>query len=388
MPAMKVVAGQPSWRLANADVEVFVSRVGGQTAPATFYRGRGDIRPYSVAPWAREPRGSLPGILHALRGDFFCMPFGGNATPYRGERHLIHGEPAGAPWSLVSCSRSGDRTTLHLRLETKVRPGRVDKRVTLVDGHPALYLRHDVTRMRGPICYGHHAMLKFPDEPGSGIVSTSPFVHGQVFPDAFERPNQYGYQSLRPGASFDTLCRVPAIDGSLADLSRYPARRGYEDLVMLVNDETQPLAWTAVTFPGEGYVWFSLKNPLHLAGTILWISNGGRHYPPWSGRHVNVMGLEDVTAYFHYGLAESAGKNPFRERGFRTCLEMRPDRPLVIPYIMAVARIPRGFDRVMAVEDLRAEGRVALYSTSGAEVTVPLDTAFLDCDARCRDDAG
>ena len=177
---------------------------------------------------------------------------------------------------------------------------------------------------------GHHAMLKFPDLPGSGFVTTSRFVYGQVFPQAFELPENLGYSWLKPGAEFKSLERVPTQNGETADLTRYPARRGFEDLVMLVSDAKAPFAWTAVSFPRERYVWFALKDPRVLRETVFWLSNGGRHYPPWNSRHVNVMGLEEVTSYFHLGLAESARTNPISRKGFPTCLALNPKKPLVV----------------------------------------------------------
>jgi hypothetical protein len=232
--------------------------------------------------------------------------------------------------------------------------------------------------MTGPMDVGHHATLRFPDAPGSGIVSTSPFIYGQVLPEMFEHPAQGGYQALLPGAEFKSLSSVPALDGSTADLTRYPARRGFEDLVLLTSDPEHELAWTAVTFPGEGYVWFALKNRRLLASTVLWISNAGRHYPPWNGRHACVMGLEEVTAYFHLGLAESAAPNPLSKRGIPTALRLKPDEPVAIPYVMAVARIPKGFDRVRRIAT-DGEG-VVLEPTKGKGVRVPLDVGFLLAD--------
>src|SRR2546430_15348219 len=96
MPDMKTIDGQPSWRIASRDVEAFVTVNGGQLAPGTFDRRGRKIKPYSIAPWCRgrsAPR-SMPMIIRALRGDFFCMPFGGNAEPFRGEEYPVHGETA------------------------------------------------------------------------------------------------------------------------------------------------------------------------------------------------------------------------------------------------------------------------------------------------------
>ncbi|MCY3023961.1 MAG: hypothetical protein NTW87_33700, partial [Planctomycetota bacterium] len=312
--------------------------------------------------------------------------FGGNATPFRGERHPIHGETANATWKFESLDEQAGRACLHLSLRTQARPARVDKRLYVMKGHNAVYCRHVVSGARGPMSVGHHAMVKFPDQPGSGRISTSPFGHGQVFPQAAELPENRGYSMLKPGAVFKSLDQVPTVFGTATDLSSYPARRGYEDIVMLVSSLAAcpiaagaPFAWTAVTFAKERYVWFALKDPHVLRSTIFWISNGGRHYPPWNGRHVNVMGLEEVTSYFHPGLSESAQPNPLSARGIPTFVRLEPARPLVVSYIVAVTPVPPGFDRVSAIE-AQAQS-VVLKSAAGLSVNVPLDVSFLHAPA-------
>jgi hypothetical protein len=374
----RIVKGQHSWRLASKNVEAFVTEVGGHLGPVTFsLRGR-RIQPFSVAPWAEEKTDpSLPAIIKALRGDFFCLPFGGNATDHRGEKHPVHGETANARWRLESLTRDGDQTVLHLSLTTKIRRGQVDKILMLCDGQDVVYSKHIISNMGGPMNPGHHAMLKFPDSPHSGVLSTSPFVYGQVFPGVFESPANGGYSLLKPGAEFDSLESVPSLDGTTADLTRYPARRGFEDLVMVVSDTNVPFAWVAVVFPREQYVWFALKNPNVLRETVFWISNGGRHYPPWNGRHINVLGIEDVTACFHYGLAESAGRNAIAAKGFPTAISLNPRKPTVVPYIMGVAEIPRGFDRVSSIQPTADNQSILLRSTSGKQVRLRVGLEFL-----------
>ncbi|MGB8355333.1 MAG: hypothetical protein WCD79_15655, partial [Chthoniobacteraceae bacterium] len=94
-PFTKKIKGQPSWRIASKDVEAFVTELGGHLGPVIYDRRGAKLAPYEVAPWANEQIDrSLPPVLHVMRGDFFCMPFGGNETPYRKEQHLPHGETA------------------------------------------------------------------------------------------------------------------------------------------------------------------------------------------------------------------------------------------------------------------------------------------------------
>jgi hypothetical protein len=370
------IQGQPSWRFASDRVEAAITRQGGHLAPVRFRLPHGIIEPYSIAPWAREkidPK--LPPLLQSLRGDFFCAPFGAGETLYRGEDHPPHGEAANSRWKFEELRKTKTETEIHLSLETKVRRGRIDKTLRLRRGETAIYCRHLFSGMTGKMSLGHHSMLKFPDAPGSGLLDTSPISFAQVLPVPFEKAAEKGYSSLKPGAIFHALNQVPAMDGSVTDLSSYPARRGFEDLVLVVHKAMPDFAWTAVTFPEQRYVWFALKDPSVLRSTVLWMSNGGRHYPPWNGRHVNVMGLEDVTAYFHLGLPASAEPNPISRRGIPTCVMLETTAPFAVNYIMAVAAIPPKWGRVKTI--VAGTGTVTLHSTLGGSVQVPLDSNFL-----------
>ena len=370
------IHGQPSWPFASDKVEAAITRQGGHLAPVRFRLPHGVVQPFSVAPWAEEkPSPKIPPLLQSLRGDFFCAPFGGSESVYRGENHPPHGEVASSNWKLESIKKDKAATEIHLSLATKVRRGQVDKTILLRRGETALYCRHVISKMSGKMNFGHHATLKFPDEPGSGLIGTSPISFGQVVPVPFEQPANGGYNSLKKGAMFSSLAQVPGIDGKEADLTSYPARRGFEDLVMVTHEAMPDFAWTAVTFPKQRYVWFALKDPRVLRSTVMWISNGGRHYAPWNGRHVSVMGLEDVTSYFHLGLAESARPNPVNQRGIATALTLKASTPLTVNYIMAVAAVPENWGRVEVITP-DAQG-VTLRPTQGETIRVPIDTGFL-----------
>src|SRR5262249_22467648 len=152
------------------------------------------------------------------------------------QRHPVHGEVANSKWEFGAYSECDDSTWLYLYLNTKIRRGRVEKRICLLPGHHALYCKHTITGISGPMPLGHHAMIKFPDEPGSGVISTSPFVYGQTFYEPTERPESRGYSILKPATAFESLKSVPMITGETTDLTRYPVRRGFDDIVMLVAD--------------------------------------------------------------------------------------------------------------------------------------------------------
>jgi hypothetical protein len=93
------------------------------------------------------------------------------------------------------------------------------------------------------------------------------------------------------------------------------------------------------------------------------------------------MGLEDVTSYFHLGLAESARKNPISQKGYPTCLALNSRKPLVVPYIMGVARIPAGFDRVVSVRAAHGDRSIRLESASGRQTKAAVNLDFLQAGA-------
>lgn len=359
-------------------VELALTCEGGHLGPVTFRLGKKHIQPFHIAPWAEERRvrRNLPPVLAHLRGDFFCLPFGGNGRPWRGQNHPIHGETANRTWKIEHQQTRGDLAHLRCSLRMTIRPGQVIKEIFLRRGQPVVYQRHTIQAGDAPLCPGHHAMLRLDPDWGPAYLSTSPFCHGQVYPGQFENPASGGYSSLRPGAVFRSLRRIPRMDGSFSDWSILPAEDGYENLVLLASRPNTPHAWAALTFPRAGWLWFALKNPRTLASTVLWHSNGGRHYPPWNGRHRRVIGIEDVTAYFHDGQAESASPNSLRRHRIPTCLYPNRKRPLAIPYIFGIAAIPPSFGHVRRVGI--TPGDVTFHGTDGSRVTVPVDTTFLN----------
>ncbi len=348
---------------------------------AVFYRDSGQpVAPYYVSPWQEEPSSQMPApVLVPLRGDFFCLPFGGNTEEVHGEKHPLHGEIAGSTWKLLGTSKVGDVTTLTLEIETKVRPGRVTKQLSLVDGQNVVYSRHSIEGFAGKAPLGHHAILSMPEAEGTVRIASSPFRFGMTYPGLISDPRQREYQSLLPGAKWTDLAKVPTAwkDSPDADLTRMPNRFGYSDLVQLFNEpweDTRGPAWTTATYPKAGYLWFSLKDPAVLNSTVFWIENHGRHGPPWNGRN-RCLGLEDVTGHFADGLAKSTRDNALTKQGVTTAVELRGDKPTVVNYIQGVARIPEGFEAVRTLEF--APGKVTFVSTSGQRITAPVRHEFL-----------
>lgn len=377
----ETVRSQPAWVLENASVRLSVTHAGAHMAPVEFYRNGGKpISPYYVSPWQDEGLTLSPPVLKSLRGDFFCLPFGGNAGPYRGMRFEPHGEPAGAEWTLVGARKKGRVSSLSLSLTTKVPTGQVTKRLYLVDGQNVVYSQERLDGYSLRTSLGHHSILKVPEKEGGLKIATSEFQFGMTSPFVFSDPENREYQSFEVGKRFSSLSSVPlAWKGSKpGDASSYPQRKGFADLLGIFSKRSsqlpQGLAWTTATNDDAGYLWFSLRDPNILPTTVFWIENHGRHGSPWNGRN-SCLGLEDVCSYLNEGMPISAQPNDLNKQGIPTSLQLDPKRPTLVNYVAGVAKIPKGFVRVRTVTF--GDGRVTFVSVTGKRVTVPVDWKFV-----------
>lgn len=367
-PIVKTIASQPSWILRGRNVELAVTQLGGHMAPVKFYRNtKSPVQPYYISPWQNEGLSIDDPVLVPLRGDFFCAPFGANEEEFRGERHRCHGEPAARKWRFVRQEKDGKVASLTLAMRTKTRPGKVTKRLSLIDGQNMVYSRHVLEGYTGSMPMGHHATLQPRDVEGSLRVTTSAFSLGMTCPGDFCDPPTGSYQSFASGKRFRDLRNVPLLfqSPSSTDGTIYPARRGYTDLLAMYKKPADTPAWTAAVDAEAGYLWFSLKDAAVLPATLFWISNRGRHMEPWAGRNL-CLGLEDVCGNFAFGLAKSVGANPIKKAGFDTAVNLSPKAPTAIHYIQGVVRVPRNFG---AVREVRFEKNRAVF-VAGSRKTV------------------
>jgi hypothetical protein len=377
--AERETASQPSWLLQSGNVEMAVTHLGAHMAPVTFFRNSSSpVQPYFISPWQGEEIPFEPGRPEIpLRGDFFCMPFGLDQNPDSQEKHPLHGEPSGSPWEFVAAEETSGVHTLTIGMTTKVRPCRIARTYSLVDGENVVYDCVTIRGFSGPATFAHHAMLRVPTQERSLLISTTPLQFGMVCPRLLGDPAGGEYQALEIGAEFHSLAQVPSIFKHLSaqDCSSFPARQGFTDLIQLAQtgNAAKPV-WTAVVNTVENYLWFSLKKIETLPTLVIWMENRGRHQPPWN-RRTCVVGLEDACTFFDYGIPASERSNAFSSRGVETHRILSGD-PFHIRYIQGVVQTPAGFGCV-ANADITSKG-VVFQNARGEEVSAPVQTGFLD----------
>jgi len=366
--------GQPSYSVESSRVRAAVTVQGGHLT-ASFDTGMGEVDPFYIAPWWHQTLDhDIPGVIRVLRGDFFCFPFGGGEDRKRNISYPPHGHTACNPWDFGILHKRDTERTLELFMDLAA-GGRITKRITLREDEPVVYLDHIIEGFEGDMPLGYHPTLKLPGEGGSGIVDMSTPVFGHTAPEAFEEPKAGGYSRLKPDVEITDRTAVPTVDGTTVDLTRYPTPQGFEDLVLFVSDPKRDITFTSVSVPVGGYLYFQLKNPKVLGQTLFWMSNGGRHYAPWNGRVRSVLGVEEITSFFHYGIERSTKENFISERGYPTFVHFDGGKTS-FKLIMGLVAVDEGFTGVQDIVR-RNESAVTVIGRGGESFDVPCRVDFL-----------
>ena len=371
------MAGSERYRLETSGITVEVDLGIGHLALIEIERDGRKTAPFHRAPWADDavPPAGTEDAPHLARisGDFFCAPFGTSDV----EPSPSHGWPANAAWSLVDVRPlAGGGTTATFALEKAVMGARVLKELTLRDGHPFLYQRHIFEGGAGAVSVANHAMVRLPH---GARMAYSPKRWAETPTTPLEGDPTRGNSILAyPGRSTD-LTRYPRRDGGTVDLTSYPIDQGHEDFVMLVEAAGSPLGWSAVTRSEEGDIALMLKNPAKLPATMLWLSNGGRSYAPWSSRHRDVLGVEDACAWSLYGHAASIVPNPLTDRGIPTAISLGPNGSVDVRHAIGAVPTPPGWATVADVQ--AGDGTLAVTDVAGNTLVLPFDHRFLAQEA-------
>lgn len=349
-------------------ISVSLDTTVGHIADMVVEDGGRQLRPLHRAPWVGAPRDTLPADLPEgtvrLSGDFLCAPFSRSDV----EEAPLHGWPANSAWDVTESSAVDGGWRAVFRLRRKVMGATVDKILTLRDGHAFLYQEHVFSGGHGAISVAHHPMTAMTD---GGRLAFSPKRFAASPADPLEPdPARGRFLLAYPGRSSD-LGHFPAAGGGTLDLTDYRMDDRREDFVTLVEADHGGPGWTALARRAEDDLVLVLKNPAELPVTMLWFSNGGRDYAPWSGRHLGVLGIEDGrTAIGH---AASIGDNWLTREGVATAFALGEGPSVSFRHVIGALPLSGGEP---PQEVTTADGRMRLLG-GGSAREVPFDSDFL-----------
>jgi hypothetical protein len=344
----------------------------GHIAGLTIREGDRTLSPLHRAPWVDDPAagfsdGTAPNVQR-LSGDFLCAPFGRNDI----EPAPSHGWPANSAWDHIETIAGEDRLTAVFRLQKTVMGAAVEKRITLVAGHPFIYQEHGLTGGAGAVSAAHHVMVHMAD---GGDLAVSPKERAQTPSDALEADPSRGRSVLAYPAKTADLTAFPLANGAVADLTRYPVAENHEDFLTLVEKPGSRLGWSVVSRKAEQDRILVLKRPDVLPVTMLWMSNGGRDYAPWSGRHTGVLGIEDGRASAS-GHADSVRENELNRSGIPTSFDLASQQRIVMRQIVGACAAGQGEGRLSDVS-MQDDGSLILHFRDGGTRKLACDPEFL-----------
>lgn len=343
----------------------------GHIAGLTVRDGARLLTPLHRAPWVDDPVSSFPSgtapNVRRLSGDFFCAPFGRNDI----EDAPSHGWPANSAWDHTDLIRHHDRITAIYRLARPVMGASVEKRITLVAGHPFVYQEHSFAGGAGAVSAAHHVMVQMQE---GGDLAFSPKARALTPPQALETDPSRGRSILAYPAQTKDLTAFPLASGGEADLTKYPPGVGHEDFLTLIEAPGRTLGWSVVSRKAEQDRILVLKCPQVLPVTMLWMSNGGRDYAPWSGRHTGVLGIEDARAS-PLGHADSCGENEFTRTGVATAFDLGKERRTVVRQVIGACAADPSEDTLTAVSAEKES--LILHFQGGGTRSLNYDPEFL-----------
>lgn len=331
-----------------------VQRLGAMLAPVRFDLPSGRmVEPLHIAPWADDGTisdvelAALPPILHRLRGDWPCVPFGAD-EPERlspewaasmGRRFPLpanpppHGESSNCKWNWEP---KGD--------------GRLCLSLDYPDDHPIARVERDVIpdpdaaavnlvlrimpRANCQLPLGLHPTFALPPLAGSASIMPPHAKQIRSYPGSLEP----GGDIFAPNAVFTNLTEAPDHKGQAMDASSIPFEQPGEDLLQLVGVDDGRVS---LDNHAGGYRATLSWNAEHFPSLLIWYSNRGRQQSPWLGRH-SALGLEPVCSAFDLGAAIAIGDNPIAQQGVPTSIPLRAGEVFQTHYRIAADDLASG----------------------------------------------
>lgn len=321
--------------------EATLQSLGGMLAPVRFDLEDGrSVFPLHVAPWHGEDVSDQPGVLQRLRGDWPCIPFGypptspipapwdkGTRTiPMTEREHHPHGYGANHHWSLRRAE--GSRLTAAIRYPEDSPIAMLEREVEGMPGRSEIACCLTVTPRRDCLLpIGLHPVFRLPEGDGEASLDVGP--HRRIWSHPLD--DSPPLSLVHTNRRFEDLASLRSRDDQPLSLTRLPLPGRSETLLLL----TGACGRVVLTNTAERYRVILQWDRELFPSLMLWISNRGRAYRPWNGRHL-ALGIEPVRAAFDLGHAISASPNPLRREGTETAYAFRAGIPLSTRYSIRV----------------------------------------------------
>jgi hypothetical protein len=286
------------------------------------------FQPMHVAPWAEEAGAlGLDGLMSHLRGEWPCVPFGTNVVPpglpagwvskIPDDDLFVHGFSAHNRWELCEAREGFVHLAIKYPKDSPVIA--LDRWICGNPDGPTISVKLGIhVRREIEVPVALHLTFRMPTRPGSLLVSAE--IEQVISYPVRPEPEVSG---LLPDGRSRMLRAVKAIRGNL-DLSALPLSFATEELAQLINCQGA----VHLKYLDENATITLNWDQDSLPDALLWLSNGGRLYPPWTGRHF-ALGIEPLAGPFDLGrVAIPPSDHPLANR----LLKLTPDHLTTLTY--------------------------------------------------------
>ena len=305
---------------SEAEISLF-----GAMTTAEFLVNDKKINPFYNRPWNSHE--TEDDFLQNLHGDFFCLPFGTAPMPHALDgawgftpamakrKEYPHGYSSHGEWTLVSQNSN----TAQLRLEYANQDIReVQRKITLEK--TSIYFE-DVVKIERAVSLpvGIHPIFRLPNTNNASklIIPECSGIH--TFPINVDESSHF-----KNNIMFHDLAKVPCKDGETIDATQLPLPYAEEELLMLANVKEGKVVLQNIE---EKYAVVLEWDKNKYQHCLLWMSNRGRQYSPWSGRNL-CIGIEPITAPFDLGEGIGTSSNPLNSIGINTAFQF-PENSII-----------------------------------------------------------
>jgi galactose mutarotase-like enzyme len=228
----------------------------------------------------KDPKGLAD---HDIGGWYELFPNAGKACNFKGMDIPGHGDVQYLPWAFKVQQENEDEIRLFLRTESKVRPFKLEKTITLLSEKAVLYISEKITNLSTsaePYLWGHHITY------GAPFISSTSRID---LPDCrvYNQPQYHSDTSRLTKDASGTLDSMPGLHGERVNIKYFPKEPSSEMFFIdglhshwynVFNEHVNlgfAVAWDKKVFP---YLW-------------LWQENHSAKQQPFNGQ-VYGMALE------------------------------------------------------------------------------------------------
>lgn len=335
-----------SWKHGEGEIQ----SLGAMLGPVSFQTKGGKIvQPFEIAHWentATDKLTKLPGLMHSLRGEWPCVPFGMPETttdlPVRWLDGLNehgttfetepHGHSSNHHWTLIS--HEGSSVTMAIDYPINHPIQTLSRTVTGDAAASAIDLRLTVeARSTVDLPIGLHPVFRLPSKAQQAEILFSGNPRAHTFPiDPIS-----GVSRLQPDQSDVLLTKLSLQDGTLVDATLHPFPFITEELILVTGHE----GLVTINNRQEGYATTVKWDATVFPSCLMWVSNRGRTGFPWD-KQFCAIGIEPVSAAFDLGELHSRNsRNPLASNGIKCTEKFTAQTPWTTDYRISVFDIER-----------------------------------------------